>query len=326
MTTQGQKSHLQRDLLLTGLALVLSLLVLGGFIIRRREAFEKAAMFGVLVLAMTTALYLFQLQQQKFEAVSARFVKDLLQAKEAALRANVAKSRFLGMIAHEFRTPLSLLTSSTDILDRYGERLNREERAQQLDRIRNAARQMSCLVDSVLAFNRMGAQCLLNEPVAVDVAKFCQSLAEEIGTACCLGQAFDVSIAEECGTVLLDEFLFRRILENLLTNSFRYTAAGGTVSLRVCRENDRLHVVVADSGIGIPEECLPRVFDAFYRCRNVEGRQGLGLGLSIVQDALSLMGGTITVDSSISQGTSMRVEIPIVDQSEPEEQLPCTQS
>lgn len=288
----------------------------------RSEAYGKAVLYGVLVLAMTLALYFYHRRQHKFEVMSAEVVEELLQAKEAAVRANVDKSRFLSTVAHEFRTPLSILTSSTDILDRYGERLNREERTQQNDRIRNAARRMSDLVDSVLSYNRFASKSLLNDPVMVDVGTFCRDLAEEVKTVCCAGHEFGVAIADDCGTVLLDEALFRRVTENLLTNAFRYTPADGAVSLHVNREGGRLRVVVMDSGIGIPEDDQKRVFEAFFRCRNVEARRGLGLGLSIVHDALEHMGGTITVDSAVGKGTTMRVDIPI----NAKEQPSCTQS
>ena len=289
------------------------------------EVWGRAAMLVVLALTMILALYSYQQRQRKFEAISAGVVEELLQAKEAALRANVAKSRFLATVAHEFRTPLSILTSSTDILDRYGERLNREERSQQHERIRNAARHMSDLVDSVLSFNRLAALSPLKKPVMVNVGQFCQDLAEEVRGVCGDGHEFRIAIAADCGTPLVDAVLFRRIVENLLTNAFRYTPSGGAVSLQVSREGNRLQVVVTDSGIGIPEECQPRIFEAFYRCPNVEVRRGLGLGLSIVHDALTHLGGTIAIESSIGKGTIMRVEIPVDHSPDPEEQT-CSQS
>jgi two-component system heavy metal sensor histidine kinase CusS len=70
---------------------------------------------------------------------------------------------------------------------------------------------------------------------------------------------------------------------------------------------------ITDTGIGIPEEDQALIFDPFYRSRNVEGRRGLGLGLSIVKEALLQMGGTITVSSSLGKGTAVRVKIPVVD-------------
>lgn len=278
-----------------------------------REVMTKAAQFAALVLAMTSALYLYQRRQRNFEVISARYLGELVEAKETAQRANEAKSRLLATVAHEFRTPLSLLTSSTDILDRYGERLSREEHAQQRDHIRNAAQQMTALVASVLSLNRLETQHFQNNPVALDVGRFFRKLANEVKTVFSSGQTFRVTIDETCGTVLLDEVLLRRVVENLLTNAFRYTPATGSVSLHVCREQNLLRVIVMDSGIGIPEECHQKIFGAFFRCDNVEARRGLGLGLSIVHDALACMGGTITVESAINEGTTMRVEIPVPD-------------
>jgi signal transduction histidine kinase len=124
----------------------------------------------------------------------------------------------------------------------------------------------------------------------------------------------------------LDEALLRRVVENLLTNAFRYTPAGGAVSLFVSCEQGLLQIMITDSGIGIPIDSQSRVFEAFYRCDNVETRHGLGLGLSIVQEALSQLGGTIYVDSTVGEGTTMRVEIPLIDRLDPEEQPSCTQS
>jgi len=292
----------------------------------RRESFGKGALFGILALTLTSALLFYQHHQRKFEITSARYLEELLQAKEAAQEANEAKSRLLATVAHEFRTPLSLLTSSTDILDRYDERLSPDERTRQHEHIRNAAQQMSSLVDSVLTFNLLDTHINSHKPGKIDIGQFCREIAEEAGIVCCSNHDFSTSIADNCGTVLLDKALFRRIVENLLTNAFRYTPAGGSVSFRVSRENDRLLLVITDSGIGIPDDCQNRVFEAFYRCRNVEARRGVGLGLSIVHEAISQLGGTISIDSSVGKGTSIRVEIPIVDRLDQEEQQTCTQS
>ena len=85
------------------------------------------------------------------------------------------------------------------------------------------------------------------------------------------------------------------------------------VDKHVCREKEMLLLEITDTGIGIPEEDQALIFDPFFRSRNVEGRRGLGLGLSIVREALSQMGGTVTVTSSLGKGTTMLVKIPVVD-------------
>lgn len=332
-TTGEERMMAQRTIRLTTITMDKPLVVAVGRTLSAmyadwpRQVWGKVAQFTLLALVMAASLYFYQRRQRNFEAISLKSLEELVQSKEEAQRANIAKSRFLATVAHEFRTPLSILTSSTDILDRYSERLNKEERTQQHDRIRNASQQMSDLVDSVLSFNRLGGVSSPNALVLLNIGTFCTDLAEEVSTTCSNGHCFTVSIAKTCGTARLDKILLRRIVENLLTNSFRYTPAGGTVSLQVERENDLLRVVVADSGIGIPKECRQRVFEAFFRCPNIDARRGLGLGLSIVQDALTHMGGTISVDSAVGTGTTMRVEIPLDGPSySNKEQLPCPES
>jgi signal transduction histidine kinase len=274
--------------------------------------------FYVLVTDVTELKY----AQRDLEKLN----QELRRRIEEAELANKAKSRFLASVAHEFRTPLSLLTSSTDILDRYGDRLNAAESMLQRGHIRNAARQMSCLIDSVLTFNRLDMQIQHDIPVNLDICAFCRQLSDEVKSAWCDGHTFSVTIAETCGTSLLDEQLFRRLLENLLTNAFRYTPKGGNVSFRVDREGSRLQIEIRDSGIGIPEECREQIFEPFYRCGNVATRRGLGLGLSIVHEALSRLGGSITVDSAVGIGTTVQVDLPARNPADVEEPQACTQS
>lgn len=251
----------------------------------------------------------------------------LRTALEAAELSNATMRRLMNTVAHEFRTPLGLLTGCTDILDRYWDRLSPEKRMEQNHHIRSATRQLSTLIDSVLVFNRSREDCSCGVPVQLDIAGVCRIVATEVVAVWGSGQQFDSRIDTSCGCAFMNEILLRRILENLLSNAFRYTPAQGTVSLRVFRENNRLVLEVADSGIGIPEEDQALIFEAFFRCRNVEGRRGLGLGLSLVHDAVQRMGGTIALASRLGRGTTVLVEIPIGDaQQESTEGEPgCTQ-
>jgi signal transduction histidine kinase len=238
---------------------------------------------------------------------------ELHQALENAKSANVTMCRLLRTVAHEFRTPLGLLTGSTDILDHYWDRLTPEKRFEQNEHIRSAARQLDDLINSVVSFNRQETNSVGNFPVLLDVRTVCSAIAAEVETVWGAGHTMSVTIADDCGAAMLDEILFRRILENLLTNAFRYTQSDGTVSMNILRENSSLCLEIRDTGIGIPEEDQVSIFDAFYRSRNVEGRRGMGLGLSIVYESLAQMGGIITVNSKIGEGTTMRVEIPVDD-------------
>lgn len=235
---------------------------------------------------------------------------ELRKALDTAHATNDTMSRLLRTVAHEFRTPLGLLTGSTDLLDQYWDRLTAEERFEQNEYIRSAARQMSTLVNSVIAFSQLGTVKAENSLQMVNVEKICRSIVAEVVAVWGSGHECTVEIDLDCKAVMLDEVLFRRILENLLTNSFRYTASHGSVMLKISLKNLHFSLEIIDTGIGIPQDDLSKIFDAFYRSENVEGRRGLGLGLSIVQDALSQMNGTISVTSQVGKGTTMSVMIP----------------
>ncbi|MDD2271156.1 MAG: ATP-binding protein [Desulfuromonadaceae bacterium] len=239
--------------------------------------------------------------------------EELRLALEEAKSVNSTMSRLLRIIAHEFRTPLGLLTGSTDILDRYWDRLTPAKRLEQNEHIRSAAQQMSNLLNSVVSFNQLGIDCLPNALCLMDIGNECRAIAAEVHAVWGAGHRCDVEIAPGCGSAFLDEMLFRRIVQNLLTNAFRYTLPGGVVSLRVSRDKGRLSLEIRDTGIGIPEEEMSLIFKRFYRSKNVEGRSGLGLGLSLVHETLVQIGGTIEVTSKIDEGTTMRVEIPVLE-------------
>jgi signal transduction histidine kinase len=206
-----------------------------------------------------------------------RAKEEVQQALEAANSVNNTMRRFVRTVAHEFRTPLGLLTGSVDVLDRYWDRLTPEKRLEQNEHIRNAARQISDLVNSVTVFNRAVTDRAGKPPQLQDIGNLCRSIAAEVETVWCAGHEFIVSIAADCGTAVIDDILFRRILQNLLTNACRYTPTHGTVSLHVYREKEMLLLEITDTGIGIPEEDQALIFDPFFRSRNVEGRRGLGL-------------------------------------------------
>lgn len=239
-----------------------------------------------------------------------RMERELLQSKEAALAANEMKSKLLATVAHEFRTPLSLLQSSLDILDRYGERLSEAQRSERHIYIRRATRQLADLADTVLTYRMMEEGGGTERTIPCDIGRLCRTIAEETGGAWATGHALTVKVAPDCGVLLLDEQLFRRVLENLLANAFQYTPPEKGVFLEVARRDNLLRVVVADQGIGVAEEELAHIFDSFYRGGNVGQRRGMGLGLSIVRDALLRMGGSITVTSTLGKGTTFELTLP----------------
>ncbi|WP_319588473.1 PAS domain S-box protein [uncultured Desulfobulbus sp.] len=239
-----------------------------------------------------------------------RAEEEVRRAKDEAVAADEAKSKLLSTVAHEFRTPLSLLQSSLDILDRYGERLSKEQRKEQDKYIRSASRQLSILADTVLTYRTMATDTLRGAPEPCDILELSLAIANETRAAWSAGHGFKVNVDLECDVLLLDGLLFRRILENLLANAFQYTPPVGSVSLDVFRDNGWLRLTIADQGIGMEEKDREQAFESFHRGRNVGQRRGMGLGLSIVREALLQMGGTVTLTSAVGDGTAVEVAIP----------------
>jgi PAS domain S-box-containing protein len=236
--------------------------------------------------------------------------EELLRAKEAAVAAEAAKSRFLLRVAHEFRNPLSLLSSSLDILERYQDHLNRDQRRAQETQLRGAARQLKELVDAILCYN----QTVPEEHGEPHRTARLQALVREViaglGKVRHPSHAFVVDIAPDCADRGIDEILFRRLLETLLTNAFQFTPPGRGVVLKIAAEGSHLLIDISDQGVGISSEDQQHVFSPFFRGQNVGAVRGFGLGLSIARDAVLQMGGRLDLTSAIGSGTRIRVTLP----------------
>lgn len=237
-------------------------------------------------------------------------IEVIRQSKEAAIAADAAKTRLLSTVAHEFRTPLSLLSSSLEILDRYGKRISEDQRNQQEAFIRQASDQLKFLVNSIVAYNPADESSRPHAPQMTEVQHLIAAIAAEVRHIWQDTREFSLRIEPECGSLLIDAVLFRRILANLLTNAFQYTGPGGCISLGVARVDAFLEMEIVDQGIGIPEEEQARVFEPYFRGSNVGPQRGVGLGLDIVSDALRQLQGTVTLSSTLGEGTTVLVRIP----------------
>jgi two-component system phosphate regulon sensor histidine kinase PhoR len=146
---------------------------------------------------------------------------------------------------------------------------------------------------------------VLNE-IITKVAELLQTSAEEKGLE------FEVDITEEPLVILGFEDGLERVFMNLVSNAVKYTPAGGSVAVRAWSENGQVKVEVSDTGIGIPEEALPRIFEEFYRAKNAKAveMEGTGLGLAIAKDVVEQHEGQILVESTVGRGSTFYVILP----------------
>jgi signal transduction histidine kinase len=219
------------------------------------------------------------------------------------------KARIVTQTSHEFRTPLAVIVAASDVLQRYGDRLTIEERTSRLEKIRTAVHQMTDLLDDVLLFGRTEASRFTPEPF--DLVALCAAAVEQARHALPATLQLVAVLPTTPITAAVDPFLLGQVLRGLLTNAVRYSPNGGTIMLRL--DVDAQHgvtVTIADEGIGIPADDLPRLFEPFQRASNVGKIVGSGLGLAIAKRAIDVHGGEIAVRSVADAGSTFTITLP----------------
>lgn len=303
-------SELRRDLF-AGVLLVLLLASAGGYFLARKSLAPVASMNS-------------QTQRISAENLSARLdvtnprdelgqlattINDLLTRLENAFK---EQQRFIADASHELRTPLAVLRGETEVA--LGKTRTIEEYQQSLSLIQDEAERLSRIVEDlfILARQPINTRAALNkERVSLnDAVRDCARAAQVLA----FRKGVRLKLENDSPSIALngDEDLIKRMLLNLLDNAVKYTPAGGEISLALGRQNGNAEIVVRDTGIGIPVEAQPRVFDRFYRVDKARARTmgGAGLGLSIAQWIVEVHGGSINLASTPGHGSTFTIVLP----------------
>jgi PAS domain S-box-containing protein len=240
-----------------------------------------------------------------------RAEEELLRALAREKELNQLKSNFVSLVSHEFRTPLGVISSSSEILRDYLTELSDDERREHLDSITRNTRRMSELMEEVLVLGRLDAGKMAFEPTALDLAAVCRRVADEVAAATDHPCPISLVLGQIPAAARADERLLRHILTNLLANAVKYSTAPSAVELRVTRDGTDAVLAICDHGIGIPAMDQPRIFQAFHRASNVGQRTGTGLGLMIVKRCVELHGGGVIFSSVETKGTTFTVRLPV---------------
>lgn len=243
--------------------------------------------------------------------------QDLLRSLVLEKELGELKSNFVSMVSHEFRTPLGIIMSSAEILDRYLDRLPPESRREHLDAINGSVRRMSRLMEEVLLLSKVEAGQMSCTPAATDLTDYCRRLVDETLSATNHLCPIRLSAENLPATLLADEKLLRHIFTNLLSNAVKYSPAGSPVDFRVRGGGESIVFQVEDRGLGIPAADQPRMFKAFHRGNNVTHLAGTGLGLTIVKRCVDLHGGNIEFESVEGAGATFTVTLPLGPESPP---------
>ena len=207
-------------------------------------------------------------------------------------------------------TPLSVILSSTELLEESGGAWSEERKRQHTARIGAAVRGMVEMLDAVLTIGRSDAGADRCAPEPLRVPELCEELVANLRQSAGERHAIELASDGDWAEATMDPRHLRHVLTNLLSNAVKYSPAGGVVRLTIARAADRATFRVSDAGIGIPADDVGRLFGRFVRGGNVGAIAGTGLGLAIVKRSVDACGGTITVASVVGEGTTFVVELP----------------
>jgi signal transduction histidine kinase len=238
--------------------------------------------------------------------------RQLREANDKLSRLDAAKTDFFSNISHEFRTPLTLMLGPLeDSLADDTQPLGPANRIR-LKLAHDNARRLLKLVNTLLDFSRLAAGRLTGNFAPVDLALLTRELAGLFQSAFDkAGLTYTVDCPALSEALWIDRDMWEKIVPNLVSNAFKFTLRG-EVCVRLRETASHAVLEVADTGTGIPDDEIPRVFDRFYRVAGAVGRthEGAGIGLALVRELVELHGGGVSVTSQPGQGTIFRISIP----------------
>jgi PAS domain S-box-containing protein len=234
------------------------------------------------------------------------------EIREALLRQKEIsefKSRFVSVISHEFRTPLTVIQSSADILQNIP--CTESDREELLERIQAAANHMNLLVDDVVIVGQADAGKLKAVPTRLNLKQFMDKLLHEFKVLSQPNHPIELICEADDLELSVDQKLIRQTITNLLSNAVKYSPEGGTIKIRIGQRDGYAEIEISDSGIGIPEADQVALFECFHRGQNVGTIPGTGIGLFITRECVRLHNGDIQVHSVVGEGTRFTIQLPL---------------
>lgn len=241
-----------------------------------------------------------------------RLEEELTLSLEKEKELSELKSRFVSMASHEFRTPLTIILSTSELLEHYNDKWTVEKRHQLFQRIQEAVSHMTGLLEDILVLGQADEAKIEVNPVRLDLGKFCREHLQEAAYHLISNHRINFSSPAISIEALLDKKLLRHIFANLFSNAFKYSPGCPEVWFELACEEGWAVIRVRDQGIGIPPEDLKHMFEPFHRAANTGEIGGTGLGLTIVKRFVEIQAGQISVESLMGAGTTVTVRFPMV--------------
>ncbi len=237
--------------------------------------------------------------------------KEIQEALRKEKELSELKSRFISMASHEFRTPLSTILSSVNLIDRYHDPEHKEKRVKHIKRIKTSVKNLNGILEDFLSVDKLEAGRVEVHCANVNISELIKEVDEELQTYLKKGQYFQYSHNGSDVSFWLDPQVFKNILINLLSNAIKYSPEDKPIDIATEVGMEQLTLSIKDYGMGIPQEEQEHVFERFFRANNVTNIQGTGLGLNIVKRYVDLLHGDIHFQSKEQVGTTFFLSFPV---------------
>ncbi|WP_242158921.1 PAS domain-containing sensor histidine kinase [Aestuariivivens sediminis] len=227
---------------------------------------------------------------------------------------NELKTKFLSLVSHEFKTPLSAILTSTELLGKYPLQEQQEKRKRHIKTIEDKVHFLNNIINDFLSVEKLETGKVNYKFDQFKLSKVVNEVVYDANML--LKERQQIKYPENIDDLSLyqDEKIIQVILSNLLYNAINYSPEGSTIELHIEQNEKTTTVTVKDNGMGIPEKDQKHIFERYFRAHNVENIQGTGIGLNIVKSHLENLGGTIFFESVEHQGTTFVISFPNIAQ------------
>ncbi len=242
-----------------------------------------------------------------------RAEKKIKMALQKQKELNDLKTKFLSLVSHEFKTPLSGILTSATLAEKYTETNQQEKREKHLGTIKNKVHYLNNILNDFLSIERLESGAGQYKYTSFSLKRLINEVVYNANVTLKNGQ--EIIYPQDIEDVLLyqDEKILELIISNLLSNSIKYSPEDTLIHLEVETTRNTIIFEVTDQGIGIPEEDKKHIFERYFRAENAVLNQGTGIGLNIAKTHLENLGGNIKFESKENEGTKFTVEIPILN-------------
>ena len=238
-------------------------------------------------------------------------VDEMHKALEKERELNELKSKFVSLVSHEFRTPLSTILSSASLISQYNEKNESEKIDKHVGRIKSSINHLITILNDLLSLGKLEEGKVQPQIETLSLTSFLAEIKEELSTTLKPGQTINIECEQLVESFTSDSKILRSVFFNLISNASKYSGENKPIYIQCGSNEEEITFSVQDEGMGIPEDDLKHIFERFFRAGNVTNIQGTGLGLNIVKRFVDLLGGRVYFTSEYEKGSTFTFTIPI---------------